>query len=61
MHVADVCVVIMQRSRPGDTRSQTLFKANHHLSCQLLHVEIAFGVLFGRVRTQFETVEIPTL
>jgi len=59
--MAFVGVVIMQRSRPGDSSFKPLFKALHHLSCQLLHVEIAFTVLFGRVGTQIETVEIPPL
>jgi hypothetical protein len=57
--VAYVGMVIMQRSRPGDCCFEPLFKALHHLSCQLLHVQIAFRVLLDRVGTQFQAVEIP--
>ena len=57
--MAYVGMVIMQGSRPGNCCLEPLFKALHHLSCQLLHVQIAFDVLFDRVGTQFESVEIP--
>ena len=59
--MAYVGMVIMQGSRPGNCCLEPLFKALHHLSCQLLHAKIAFDVLLGRVRTQFEAVEIPPL
>ena len=59
--MAFVGMVIMQRSRPGNCCLEPLFKAMHHLACQLLHVQIAFGVLFDRVGTQFETIEKPPL
>ena len=59
--MAFVGMVIMQRSRPGNCCLEPLFKALHHLSCQLLHVQIAFDILLNRVGTQFETIEIPPL
>ena len=59
--MAFVGMVIMQRSRPGNCCLESLFKALHHLSCQLLHVQVAFDVLFDRVGTQFETIEKPPL
>ena len=59
--MAFVGMVIMQRSRPGNCCLEPLFKALHHLLCQLLHVQIAFDVLLNRVGAQFETIEIPPL
>jgi hypothetical protein len=58
MDVADVGVIIMQRSRPGDGRIQSLLKTLHHGTGQLLHVEIASDILSGRIGTEFQPVKV---